>query len=49
VRAIDAANQVMGTAGAMQVPDVRNVVLSAVGGIAQFYNCTVFGSEPVRH
>jgi acetyl-CoA C-acetyltransferase len=49
VRAIDAANQVMGTAGAMQVPNVRNVVASAVGGIAQFYNCTVFGAEPVRH
>ena len=49
VRAIDAANQVMGTAGAMQVPKVRNALSSAVGGIAQFYNCTVFGAEPARH
>jgi acetyl-CoA C-acetyltransferase len=49
VRAIDAANQVMGKAGAMQVPKVRNAVSSAVGGIAQFYNCTVFGAEPTRH
>jgi acetyl-CoA C-acetyltransferase len=46
VRAIDAANQVMGTAGSMQVPNVKNAVSSAVGGIAQFYNCTVFGHEP---
>jgi len=46
VRAIDAARQVMGRAGAMQVPRVKNAVASAVGGIAQFYNCTVFGDEP---
>ena len=49
VRAIDAANQVMGKAGAMQVTGVRNTVASAVGGIAQFYNCTVFGDEPRGH
>jgi acetyl-CoA C-acetyltransferase len=49
VRAIDAANQVMGKAGAMQVAGVRNTVASAVGGIAQFYNCTVFGDEPRGH
>jgi acetyl-CoA C-acetyltransferase len=49
VRAIDAANQVMGTAGQMQVPNVKNAVSSAVGGIAQFYNCTVFGDEPRGH
>ncbi len=49
VRAIDAANQVMGKAGAMQVPNVKNTVSSAVGGIAQFYNCTVFGAEPSHH
>ena len=46
VRAIDAANQVMGKAGAMQVPKVRNAVSTAVGGIAQFFNCTLFGAEP---
>jgi len=49
VRAIDAANQVMGTAGDMQTPQVKRAVSSAVGGIAQFYNCTVFGDEPVTH
>ena len=49
VRAIDAANQVMGPAGEMQVPNVRNSLSSAVGGIAQFYNCTVFGDEPRGH
>ena len=49
VRAIDAATQVMGRAGAMQVPEVHNAVSSAVGGIAQFYNCTVFGDEPRGH
>lgn len=48
VRAIDAANQVMGKAGAMQVPHVKNAVSTAAGGIAQFFNCTVFGDEP-RH
>lgn len=46
VRAIDAANQVMGKAAAMQVSRVRNAVSTAVGGIAQFFNCTVFGAEP---
>ena len=46
VRAIDAANQVRGTAGAMQVTGVRNAVSTAVGGIAQFFNCTAFGDEP---
>ena len=49
VRAIDAANQVMGNAGAMQVPKVHNALSSAVGGIAQFYNCTIFGDEPRGH
>ena len=36
----------MGTAGGMQVPNVRNSVATAAGGIAQFFNCTVFGDEP---
>jgi acetyl-CoA C-acetyltransferase len=49
VRAIDAAIQVMGRAGTMQVPNVRNAVSSAVGGIAQFYNCTMFGDQPRGH
>ena len=47
VRAIDAARQIMGKAGAMQVPRVRNALSTAVGGIAQFFNMTVFGAEPV--
>jgi acetyl-CoA C-acetyltransferase len=47
VRGIDAANQVMGKAGDMQLPKVRNAISSAVGGIAQFYNCILFGDEPV--
>ena len=46
VRAIDAANQVMGKAGAMQLGHVQNAVSTAVGGIAQFFNCTAFGAEP---
>jgi len=40
---------VRGTAGEMQVPNVHNALSSAVGGIAQFYNCTVFGDEPRGH
>ncbi len=47
VRAIDASKQVMGRAGTMQVPDVKNALSSAVGGITQFYNCTIFGDEPI--
>lgn len=47
VRAIEAADQVMGTAGAHQVKNVRNSIATAVGGIAQFLVCTVFGAEPV--
>jgi acetyl-CoA C-acetyltransferase len=45
VRAIEAADQVMGRAGAHQVSNVRNAVCTSVGGIAQFLNCTVFGSD----
>jgi acetyl-CoA C-acetyltransferase len=48
VRAIEAADQVMGCAGGHQVPNVRNAVSTSVGGIAQFLNCTVFGSDVVR-
>jgi acetyl-CoA C-acetyltransferase len=47
VRAIDAASQVMGRAGSMQIKGVRNAVSTAIGGITQFCNCTVFGDEPV--
>jgi acetyl-CoA C-acetyltransferase len=48
VRAIEAANQVMGTAGGHQVANVHNAVATSVGGIAQFLNCTVFGNDYVR-
>jgi len=47
-RCIDAANQVMGTAGAMQLPGVHTAVATAVGGIAQFHNMTVFGDDHVE-
>jgi acetyl-CoA C-acetyltransferase len=50
VRAIDAARQVMGAGGTMQVArPVHNAVASSVGGMPQFYNCTVFGDEPRGH
>jgi len=45
VRAIEAANQVMGTAGDLQVRDVHNAVATANGGMAQFTNVTVFSDE----
>lgn len=48
VRAIEAANQVMGTAGGHQVSGVRNAVATSVGGIAQFLTCTVFGTDHVE-
>jgi acetyl-CoA C-acetyltransferase len=46
VRAIEAANQVMGTAGGHQVSGVQKAVATAVGGIAQFLTCSVFSTEP---
>jgi acetyl-CoA C-acetyltransferase len=45
IRAIDAANQVMQTAGDMQVSGVHNAISSALGGMAQFANYTVFGDD----
>jgi acetyl-CoA C-acetyltransferase len=45
VRAIEAANQVMGRAGGHQVPGARTAVSTAVGGIAQFLTCAVFGAD----
>jgi len=46
-RCIDAANQVMGTAGGIQVHGVRNALATAVGGISQFHNVTIFGEDHV--
>lgn len=44
-RGIDAAAQVMGTAGDMQVSNVRRAVATANGGIFQFQDVTVFDEE----
>ena len=44
-RAIEAANQVMGTAGPLQVSGVHNALSTAIGGMAQFTNLTVFGED----
>ncbi len=48
VRAIEAANQVMGMAGEIQVKNVRNALSTAAGGDGQFVNCTVFGADYLR-
>jgi acetyl-CoA C-acetyltransferase len=49
VRAIDAANQIMGNAGAMQVKNVKSALSTANGGIGQFISVTVFGDQPIKH
>jgi acetyl-CoA C-acetyltransferase len=46
VRVADAALQVMGRAGAMQVPNVHNALATAAGGSAQFFACTLLSDEP---
>lgn len=46
VRAIDAANQIMGRAGDMQVKGVRNALATSTGGAGQFCATTIFGDEP---
>lgn len=48
-RCIDAATQVMGTAGGIQVKDVRNSLACSNGGIWQFHNVTVFGDDYVKN
>lgn len=45
VRAIEAANQVMGSAGSIQVPAVKNALATSHGGMAQFTNLTVFSDD----
>ena len=45
VRVADAALQVMGEAGEAQVPGVKNSLATACGGSAQFFTCTVLGSD----
>ena len=46
VRVAEAALQVMGRAGAMQVHGVRNALASAAGGSTQFFTCTLLSDEP---
>lgn len=46
VRVADAALQVMGRAGAMQVGGVRNALATAAGGSTQFFACTLLSDEP---
>jgi acetyl-CoA C-acetyltransferase len=45
VRHADAAKQIMGRAGAMQVPSVQRALATAVGGSAQFWAVTVLGAD----
>ena len=45
-RVADAANQIMGKAGAIQVPKVRNAVASGIGGSYQFHAVMVLGRNP---
>lgn len=47
VRCIDAANQVMGTAGPIQVRGVRNALATSSGGSGQFVSSLIFGTQPV--
>ena len=48
VRAAEAARQVMGRAGAMQVKGVHNAVATAIGGSTQFFTVTMLSDEPRR-
>jgi acetyl-CoA C-acetyltransferase len=48
VRVADAALQVMGRAGKMQVANVRNALATAAGGSTQFFTCTLLSDEPRR-
>ena len=45
VRNIEAARQVMGRAGDMQVPNVKQAMATALGGSGQFVNVTVYGQD----
>jgi acetyl-CoA C-acetyltransferase len=45
VRVVDAANQIMGKAGANQVPNVHNAVATAAGGSTQFFTVAVLGDD----
>lgn len=45
VRGCDAALQIMGEAGAMQVPDPQHAVATAIGGSTQFFTCSVISAD----
>lgn len=47
VRNIDAARQIMGRAGGIQVNQARNAIATALGGSGQFINATVYGDDHV--
>jgi acetyl-CoA C-acetyltransferase len=47
VRAVDAANQIRGTMGDIQVKGVRNAVATAAGGSTQFFTVAVLGDDYV--
>lgn len=46
VRCIDAADQVMGRAGPIQVKKVRNALATSSGGAGQFVSSLIFGDQP---
>jgi acetyl-CoA C-acetyltransferase len=46
IRAIEAARQVMGTAGEMQVANVHNALSTSAGGSTQFFTTTLLSDEP---
>ena len=48
VRVADAARQIMGRAGDMQVKNARNVLATAAGGSTQFGVITMLSDEPRR-
>jgi acetyl-CoA C-acetyltransferase len=48
VRVADAALQVMGKAGESQAPGVKRALATAIGGSAQFFTCTVLGTDYAR-
>jgi len=48
VRVADAARQIMGRAGDMQVKNAHNVLATAIGGSTQFFTVTLLSDEPRR-
>jgi acetyl-CoA C-acetyltransferase len=46
VRVADAALQIMGQAGDMQVSGVNNALATAAGGSTQFFAVTLLSNEP---